>query len=145
LVKEGIGTLVIGLNKLWKQEVDMGKRTNQTFVQIPHSRFIQMLYYKAQLVGITVVIREESYTSKASFLDLDDLPTYDPKRAEKPKFSGKREKRGLYRAKDGRRINADINGSYNILRKEYPKAFSDSLLRGQEIVGAAVHPRRLAV
>jgi putative transposase len=104
-----------------------------------------MLQYKAQLVGITVVVREESYTSKASFLDLDDIPTYDPKRAGKPKFSGKREKRGLYRAKDGRRINADINGSYNILRKEYPKAFSDSLLRGQEIVGAAVHPRRLAV
>jgi putative transposase len=145
LVKEGIGTLVIGLNKLWKQEVDMGKRKNQTFVQIPHSRFIQMLQYKAQLVGITVVVREESYTSKASFLDLDDIPTYDPKRAGKPKFSGKREKRGLYRAKDGRRINADINGSYNILRKEYPKAFSDSLLRGQEIVGAAVHPRRLTV
>jgi len=145
LVNEGIGTLVIGLNKLWKQEVDMGRRTNQTFVQIPHRRFIQMLQYKAQLVGITVVVREESYTSKASFLDLDDIPTYDPKRAGKLKFSGKREKRGLYRAKDGRRINADINGSYNILRKEYPKAFSDSLLRGQEIVGAAVHPRRLAV
>jgi putative transposase len=145
LVKEEIGTLVIGLNKLWKQEVDMGKRNNQTFVQIPHSRFIQMLQYKAQLVGITVLVREESYTSKASFLDLDDIPTYDPKRAEKPKFSGKREKRGLYWAKDGRRINADINGSYNILRKEYPKAFSNSLLRGQEIVGAAVHPRRLAV
>jgi putative transposase len=145
LVNEGIGTLVIGLNKLWKQEVDLGKRKNQTFVQIPHSRFIQMLQYKAQLVGITVVVREESYTSQASFLDLDAIPTYASKRAEQPKFSGKREKRGLYRAKDGRRINADINGSYNILRKECPKAFSNSLLGGQEIVGAAVHPRRLAV
>src|SRR5262249_49338266 len=103
----------------WKQEVDMGTRNNQTFVQLPHSWFIQMLQYKAQLVGITVVVREESYTSKASFLDLDDIPTYDPKRAGKPKFSGKREKRGLYRAKDGRRINADINASYNILRKAY--------------------------
>jgi putative transposase len=71
LVEEGIGTLVIGLNKQWKQEVEMGRRTNQSFVQIPHSRFIQMLQYKAQLVGITVIVREESYTSKASFLDLD--------------------------------------------------------------------------
>ena len=92
-----------------------------------------------------MILQEESYTSKASFLDRDPLPTYDPGRKEKPPFRGKREKRGLYRAKDGRRINADINGSYNILRKECPKAFSNSLLRGQEIVGAAVHPRRLAV
>ncbi|HEX6481713.1 MAG TPA: transposase [Ktedonobacteraceae bacterium] len=145
LVSEGIGTLVIGLNKLWKQEVELGKRNNQTFVQIPHRRLIQMLEYKAKLVGIVVIVREESYTSKASFLDLDPIPTYNPERAEKPKFSGKREKRGLYRASDGRRINADVNGSYNILRKQCPKAFSDSLLRGQEIVGAAVHPRRLAV
>ena len=70
LVEEGIGTLVIGLNKLWKQEVELGKRNNQLFVQIPHCRFIQMLAYKAQLVGIRVIIREESYTSQASFLDL---------------------------------------------------------------------------
>ena len=67
-----------------------------------------------------MVIAEESYTSKASFLDLDALPTYDPERTEKPPFSGKREKRGLYRASDGRRIHADINGSYNILRKAFP-------------------------
>ncbi len=58
------------------------------------------------------------YTSKASFLDLDPIPSYDPKCKEKPQFSGKREKRGLYRAKDGRRIHADVNGSYNTLRKE---------------------------
>jgi putative transposase len=145
LVKEGIGTLVIGKNRYWKQEVEMGKKNNQQFVQIPHTRFIEMLCYKAQLVGIVVQVREESYTSKASFLDLDVIPTYDPKRKAKPTFSGKREKRGLFRAKDGRRIHADVNGSYNILRKEFPDAFPDSLLGGQGIVGAAVHPRRLAV
>jgi putative transposase len=144
LVSEGIGTLVIGKNRYWKQEVGMGRRNNQTFVQIPHSRFIEMLQYKAQLVGITVIVREESYTSKASFLDLDAIPTYDPNRKEKPAFSGKREKRGLYRASDGRRINADVNGSYNILRKEFPNAFSKSQARlGQEIGGCAVAPCRL--
>ena len=117
----------------------MGRENNQAFVQIPHARLIDLLTYKAKLVGINVVIVEESYTSKASFLDQDPIPTYDSKRTEKPRFSGKREKRGLYRASNGRRINADINGSYNILRK----AFSDSF--GQEIGGPAVAPGRLAV
>ncbi|MGH2479737.1 MAG: RNA-guided endonuclease InsQ/TnpB family protein, partial [Ktedonobacteraceae bacterium] len=99
LVEEGIGTLVIGLNRQWKQEVNLGRRNNQSFVQIPHSRFIEMLEYKAKLVGMRVIVREESYTSKASFLDRDKIPTYDPNRTEKPVFSGKREERGLYRAK----------------------------------------------
>jgi len=134
LVEEGIGTLVIGLNRLWKQEADLGRRNNQGFVQIPHSRFIEMLEYKAKLVGIGVIVREESYTSQASFLDRDEIPTYDPDRKEKPVFSGKRQERGLSRAKDGRRIQADVNGSYNTLRKEFPNAFSDSQARvGQEI------------
>ena len=145
LVEEGIGTLVIGLNKGWKQEVEMGRHNNQTFVQIPHSRLIGMLEYKAQLVGITVIVREESYTSKASFLDLDEIPTYDAKRKAQPVFSGQRETRGLYRARSGRRVQADVNGSYNSLRKEYPNAFPKSLLReGQGIVGPAVAPRRMS-
>jgi len=145
LVAEGIGTLVIGLNKGWKQEVEMGRVNNQTFVQIPHSRFIQMLEYKAQLVGIPVIVREESYTSKASFLDLDPIPTYDPENREKHSFSGKRETRGLYRAANGRRVQADVNGSYNSLRKEFPNAFPKSQARlGQGVVGAAVHPCRMS-
>ncbi len=143
LLEEGIGTLVIGLNKGWKQEVELGRRNNQNFVQIPHTRLIGMLQYKGQLVGIRVLVREESYTSKASFLDLDDIPTYDPQRTEKPRFSGKRETRGLYRASDGRRIHADVNGSYNTLRKEFPNAFPNSF--GQGIEAPAVVPRRLAV
>lgn len=137
LVEEGMGVLVIGLNRQWKQGVQLGKQTNQQFVQLPHSRFIDMLTYKAQLVGIRVMVREESYTSQASFLDGDDIPTYDPTRPEKPIFSGRRIERGLYRTKAGRRIHADINGSYNTLRKEFPDAFhafSDSQARpGQEI------------
>ena len=139
LVQEGIGTLVIGKNPFWKQEVEMGRKNNQEFVHIPHARFIDMLTYKAKLVGIQVILHEESYTSKASFLDRDDIPTYDPKRAEKPHFSGKRETRGLYRASDGRRIHADVHGSYNILRKAFPNSF------GQGVAAPAVVPRRLAV
>jgi len=123
LVKEGIGVLVIGKNDGWKQETNMGKRTNQNFVQIPHARFIQMLTYKAELVGILVEITEESYTSQASFLDCDPLPVYKPNDEATYTFSGKRVKRGLYRASNGREINADSNGAYNIIRKVAPDAF----------------------
>jgi len=76
---------------LWKQEVEMGKRNNQAFVQIPHPRFIEMLRYKAQLVGITVILTEESYTSKASFLDRDQMPVYDPNDQTEYIFSGWRD------------------------------------------------------
>src|SRR5713101_7314697 len=115
LVEEGIGTVIIGKNPLWKQEVNMGRRNNQNFVQIPHARFIDMLTYKATLVGIEVEVREESYTSKASFLDLDPIPNYKPNNEEQHIFSGKRigRRNRLYRAKDGRKICADVNGSYN--------------------------------
>ncbi|HEY6285476.1 MAG TPA: IS200/IS605 family accessory protein TnpB-related protein, partial [Ktedonobacteraceae bacterium] len=111
LVEEGVGTVIIGLNPLWKQEVNLGKRTNQNFVSIPHSRFIDMLTYKAALVGLHVEVREESYTSKASFLDLDEIPTYSLEQRGTHRFSGKRSGR-CYRAKSGQCIHADINGSY---------------------------------
>ena len=127
LVSEGIGTLVVGKNPGWKQEAELGRVNNQHFVQIPHARFLQMLEYKARLAGIHVVLREESYTSRASFLDGDPIPAYDPKREDPPVFSGKRVKRGLYRAKDGRTLNADVNGSYNILRKAVPDAFGKGI------------------
>ena len=139
LVSEGIGTIVIGKNPLWKQEVEMGKRNNQAFVHIPHARFIEMLTYKAEMVGIRMVITEESYTSQASFLDRDPLPVYDPARIEAPRFSGRRERR-WYRASGKRIIHADVNGSYNIGRKVVPTAFD-----GPGIAAPAVRPRRLAV
>ncbi|GHO96075.1 hypothetical protein KSF_061230 [Reticulibacter mediterranei] len=145
LVAHGIGTLVIGKNDGWKQEANMGKRTNQNFVPIPHARFIQMLTYKAELAGITVIITEESYTSRASFLDRDEMPVYDPTRKEKPKFSGKRIERGLYRAADGTLINADCNGSYNITRKVAPNAFGlEGVEDGKRAVPLVVHPVRLS-
>src|SRR6266702_389096 len=139
LVSEGIGTLCIGKNPLWKQEVKMGKKNNQQFVQMPHARFIEMLQYKGALVGIQVMTHEESYTSKASFLDLADIPTYDPKQTEPPTFSGKRIARSWYQAGNGQVIHADVNGSYNIGRKVAPTAF------GRGVACAAVRPRRLAV
>lgn len=138
-MREGIGTLVIGKNPLWKQEVALGRVNNQHFVQLPHARFIQMLEYKAKLAGIGVRLQEESYTSQASFLDLDPLPVYDPKREDHPVFSGKRVERGLYRAGNGRRIQADVNGSYNIGRKAIPDSF------GQGVEGVAVRPGRLPI
>src|SRR5215475_6666528 len=141
LVSEGIGTLVIGKNPLWKQEANLGKRTNQQFVQIPHARFIDQLTYKARLVGAQVILQEESYTSQASFLDHDPIPTFQANQAEKPVFSGTRMARSWYRARDGTIIHADINGSYNILCK----SSSDPLQLGRGVGGAAVLPRRLAV
>jgi putative transposase len=93
LVAEGIGTLVIGKNPLWKQEVRLGWRTNQQFVCIPHARCIALLTSKAELVGIQVRVSEESSTSKASFLDADPLPVYDADRHQPPAFSGTRVQR----------------------------------------------------
>jgi putative transposase len=141
LVQEGIGTLAIGKNDGWKQECEMGKRNNQNFVQIPHARFIQMLTYKAELVGITVLITEESYTSKASFLDRDPLPVRQPNDGARHTFSGKRVKRGLYQASNGRYINADINGAGNIIRKVAPDAFQ----RAEGVEDFVVHPVRMAL
>ncbi|MEO0988329.1 MAG: transposase [Cyanobacteria bacterium J06639_14] len=119
LIANDMGTLVIGRNELWKNGINIGKRNNQQFVQIPHARFIHQLTYKAQMVGIRVLAQEESYTSKASFLDGDPLPTYC-KGQPSPHFSGRRICRGLYRTARGLLINADVNGSYNILRKAFP-------------------------
>lgn len=117
LVENNISTLVIGKNDNWKQEINIGKANNQQFTSVPHARFIEMLTYKAKLVGIKVIITEESYTSVASFLDGDEMPVYGTPEAKNVKFSGRRVKRGLYKSKTGYKVNADINGSYNILRK----------------------------
>ena len=105
----------IGKNNNWKQGLPFGKKVKQRFAYLPYETFIEQLLYKCQLRGITVIVQEESYTSKASFLDNDDIPVYGE--TENPRFSGCRIKRGLYKAGNGRLINADVNGSYNILRK----------------------------
>ena len=117
LVSNEINTLVIGHNNLWKQDTNIGKVNNQNFVQIPFNRLIQMLNYKCQLAGINCVIQEESYTSKASFIDNDEIPVYKEGKKAEYNFGGKRVNRGLYCTSSGIRINADINGSLNILKK----------------------------
>ncbi|MEG3954441.1 transposase [Microcoleus sp. herbarium2] len=126
LVAKQIGTLVVGKNAQWKTEINLGKQTNQNFVNIPHSRLIEMLEYKARLVGIKVIVQEESYSSRANFLCLDPIPVYG-KTDKEPVFTGKRIKRGLYKTSAGRLINSDVNAAYNILRKAIPNAFSNGI------------------
>ena len=147
LVAEGIGTLVIGKNAGWKQECKMSRKNNQHFVQLPHARFIDMLTYKAKLVGIEVLVQEESYTSRASFLDLDPIPVYGEKDADKVKFNGRRITRGMYKSKSGRNLSADINGSYNIMRKALPNVFTDNGIEdvNKAIRSLVVHPERIVV
>jgi len=126
LAAKQIGTLVIGKNAQWKTEIDLGKQTNQNFVSIPHARLIEMLEYKTRLVGIKIVLQEESYTSQSNFLGLDPIPVYG-KTDKDEVFTGKRIKRGLYKTSAGQLINSDVNGSYNILRKAIPNAFSNGI------------------
>ena len=132
-----IGTLVIGKNVQWKNLINLGKQTNQNFVTVPHARLIEMLEYKAVLVGIRVMVQEESYTSQSSFLNLDPIPVYGSIGALDVTFSGKRIKRGLYKTSSGRLINADVNGSYNIMRKAIPNVFNNG------IGSCVVQPRRV--
>jgi len=133
-VKNNIDTIVIGKNNQWKTGINLGSTTNQKFVYIPHNLLVEQIKYKASDAGLRVKITAESYTSKASFLDNDELPKYD-ENAEKPKFSGRRIHRGLYRSADSTLINADVNGAYNIIRKVFPDAFERN-----GIVGVGRHP-----
>lgn len=110
LVSNNINTLVIGSNKEWKQDTNMGKRNNQNFVSIPFDKLKQQLKYKCKLNGIICVEQEESYTSKCSFLDNETIQHHYS-------YYGKRINRGLFKTKENHYINADINGSLNILKK----------------------------
>lgn len=112
LTKNNIHCLVVGYNKRWKNKVSMGRKVNQQFTSIPYGRLKQMLQYKCRVAGIYYIEREESYTSKCSFLDMEDIK-------KQLNYKGKRVKRGLFKSSTGISINADINGSYNIMRKEF--------------------------
>ncbi|NER07744.1 MAG: IS200/IS605 family element transposase accessory protein TnpB, partial [Okeania sp. SIO3C4] len=137
LINQKIGTLIIGHNEEWKQKINLGKRNNQNFVSVPYNKLIEMLSYKAKMVGIDVIITEESYTSKASFIDNDLIPVYLEGEKNQVTFSGKRIKRGLYRTASKRLINADVNGSLNIMKKAVPNVFDHG------IEGVVVHPVRI--
>ena len=110
LVSNDITDVVIGYNKEWKQGINIGRVNNQNFVNIPYYKLLNMLTYKCELLGIMVHITEESYTSKCSFLDNEEICKHEG-------YKGKRIKRGLYKSSDGRLINADVNGALNILKK----------------------------
>ncbi len=138
LARANIGTLVIGKNENWKQEIQLGRVNNQNFVSIPHARFIDQLKYKAQLVGIDVLLTEENYTSKCSFLDSEPIGKHEV-------YQGDRIKRGLFRSANGTLMNADINGSLNIIRKAFPNAFSADGIQGVVVRPVRVTPYKVAI
>lgn len=127
-ISNGIGVVVIGKNTQWKTEINIGKRNNQSFVNIPHAKLIDMITYKSKLIGIDVIVTEESYTSKCSFIDSEPIKKHE-------NYLGKRVKRGLFISNNKTKINADCNASGNIIRKEIPTAFD-----GYGIEGVVVSP-----
>lgn len=129
-VTNNIDTIVIGRNKEWKQESNMSKKVNQSFIAIPHGSFIEKLRYKAENVGINFIETEESYTSGTSFLDNEE-PIKDNYN------KSRRITRGLLKSNNGVIINADLNGAYQIIKKVFPNAFADG------IEGAGLHPVRV--
>ena len=112
-----IGKLVLGYNEDFQRNSNIGSINNQNFVNIPYGKLRDKLIYLCKLYGIEFKLQEESYTSKASFFDGDEIPIYDKENLQEYVFSGKRIKRGLYQTSGGKLINADCNGALNILRK----------------------------
>jgi len=118
-IKNNIGKLIIGKNDGWKTGINHGKKNNQNFCYIPFYMLFEKIKYKAEQTGLDVIFTEEAYTSKASFLDHDELYKYE--KGVEHTFSGKRKHRGLYVSKEGYALNADVNGSLNIRRKVIPE------------------------
>ena len=135
LVSAGVTHLIVGKNIGWKQEVNLGKKTNQNFINIPHAKFIEILKYKWEKTGRTFETTEESYTSKCSFLDKEEICKHES-------YKGNRKTRGLFVTEKGYKMNADINGGGNILRKGISNAFD--LWSNEDLIkGFVVSPRRL--
>ena len=129
-----IGTIVIGLNNGWKQNINLGKKTNQKFVDIPFSKLIDKIAYKGKLIGIDVITTEESYTSKIDHLAFEPLKKQDI-------YLGKRKKRGLFQSSIGKLLNADINGAIGIGRK----VFGDSYVNRIISSGFAFNPVKVNI
>ena len=137
-VSHKIDTVVFGHNIGQKQDIKLGSVTNQNFVHIPFYQLISLLQYKCELQGIRFITTEESYTSKCSFLDLEEV-------TKQKEYLGKRVKRGLFQTKEGVRINADVNGSLNIGRKYLTKLglYTDTLHK--ELVLHMANPKRICL
>ena len=130
-LKNELNTIIIGYNHFWKTELNIGKRNNQNFINIPYEILINMIEYKCNKAGINIELKEESYTSKCSSLDLEKIEKHSI-------YKGKRIKRGLFVSSYGKIINADVNGSLNILRKAVPNViFTDG------IEAVAVQPKTI--
>ena len=125
-----VKTIVIGKNVNWKQGINIGRKNNQKFVQLPHAKLIEMIQYKAEELGIGVVMQEESHTSKCSFLDNEPVEHRD-------KYLGRRIQRGIFKSAKGIKINADVNGALNIIRKAALNAFT-----ADGVEGVGLHPLR---
>ena len=119
-LERGCNTVVVGKNDHWKRGSDMGKKTNQSFVQIPHTLFVGMLAYKCRKHGLNMVTTEEAHTSKTSWIDGET-----PRHHEQ--YVGRRIARGLFKSSAGETINADVNGALQIIRKVFPNAKADGI------------------
>lgn len=124
-------TIIIGNNKDWKRGSKMSKNVNQSFVGIPHQRFIEKIKYKCENVGLNLIITEESYTSGTSFLD-GELPCKDNYDKTRRKY------RGLFISNEGIKINADVNGAYQIIKKVSPNLFDG-------VEGVGLHPFKVNI
>ncbi len=136
-IQRNIGTIIMGHNPGQKQEINLGTKTNQNFVQIPEYLLRKMIKYKGEEIGISVIDQEESHTSKCSFLDEESVEHHDS-------YMGKRTSRGLFRSSTGKIINADVQGGYNIIKKAIPKAFDKLVvIMADGIEGVGLHPLRI--
>ena len=129
-IAKDIGTVVCGYNKDFKRNINLGAQNNQQFTQISFNKLFSTIKNLCERYGMTYIEQEESYTSKASFLDFDEIPVFDKNKKIDYQFSGKRIHRGLYRTKNGTLVNADINGACNILRKSKQNFKYEELCRG---------------
>ncbi len=130
-IKNNIGVIVIGHNPGQKQKINIGKKNNQKFVQLPFTMLTRQMQYKGEEAGIDVIIQEESHTSKCSVLDKEPIEHHDV-------YLGKRISRGLFRSAQGKIINADVQGGYNIGFKAFPNTFTQVEVDRIEDVG--LHP-----
>ena len=143
-LENSIGNIILGYNKDIQKETKLSKQSNQTFKALPLGKLKDKLTYLSELYGINLILQEESYTSKASFLDNDQIPVYG--KDDNKVFSGSRIKRGLYRTSSGKLINADINGSLNILKKALSTSKADdykAILSSLCIAGHVDVPKRI--
>ena len=138
-IANDIGALVVGYNETFQRNSHIGKRNNQNFVNIPYGQLRSKLEYLCRLNGIIFVKQEESYTSKSSFWDQDDIPVYNADNPREYQFSGKRVYRGQYKTASGKTINADVNGALNIMRKS--SVVDVSILYGRGEVDTPVRIR----